>query len=159
MAGAILLALAMLQAAPPATQTTATVAQPERTPHGGERFSILVDTPPCPSGKASNEVVVCGREGESQQPRLPLPDERGPPEGPAPSNPELSGSGALAAEGTPCAAHMGGCQVGFGPPVMPILAGAVRGVKSLLAKHPDKSQRVPIPLGDPVPADVSDRVH
>lgn len=36
--------------------------------------------PPCRQG-AHGEIVVCGGDGRSQY-RLPLPDERGPPEGP-----------------------------------------------------------------------------
>lgn len=87
----------------------------------------------------------------NQEQRLPLPDERGPPDGPVASNPNLTGSGALAAEATPCAARQGGCTVGFGPPIVPIVAALVGAVKSGLAKHPDKSHRVAIPLDDAPP--------
>jgi hypothetical protein len=115
------------------------------------RISILVDpTPACPPpAQGSKDVVVCARPNQEQ--RLPLPDERGPPNGPVASNPELTGSGALAAEATPCAAHQGGCTVGFGPPIVPIVAALVGAVKSGLAKHPDKSHRVAIPLDDSPP--------
>jgi hypothetical protein len=115
------------------------------------QISILVDpSPACtPPPEGSKDVVVCAPS--NQQQRLPLRDDRGPPEGPVPVNPGLNGRGALAAEGTPCAARQGGCQVGFGPPIVPILAALVGAVKSGLAKHPDKSKRVAIPLDDTPP--------
>ena len=115
------------------------------------RISILVDSAPaCPPPVAgSKDVVVCARS--NQQQRLPLPDERGDPTGPVPSNPELTGRGALAAEATPCGAHQGGCPVGFGPPIVPIIAALVGAAKSSFARHPDKSKRVPISLDDPPP--------
>jgi hypothetical protein len=136
----------------------AQIATPVPTPppdpgHGvpPAKISILVDpTPACPPPVAgSKDVVVCARPNQEQ--RLPLPDERGPPDHPVASNPELTGSGALAAESTPCAAHQGGCTVGFGPPIVPIIAALVGAVKSGLAKHPDKSNRVAIPLDDTPP--------
>jgi hypothetical protein len=119
--------------------------------HAARRISILVDpTPACPPPvQGSKDVVVCARPNQEQ--RLPLPDERGPPDGPVPVNPNMTGSGALAAEATPCAAHQGGCTVGFGPPIVPIVAALVGAVKSGLAKHPDKSNRVAIPLDDAPP--------
>jgi len=115
------------------------------------RISILVDPtpacpPPVPGGK---EVVVCARPDQEQ--RLPLPNERGPPDGPVASNPNLDGSGALAVAATPCAAHQGGCTVGFGPPIVPIVKALFGAVKSGLARHPDKSKRVAIPLDDAPP--------
>ncbi|MDH7974668.1 hypothetical protein QH494_20955 [Sphingomonas sp. AR_OL41] len=115
------------------------------------KLSILVDpSPACtPAPEGSKDVVVCAPT--NQQQRLPLRDDRGPAEGPVPVNPELNGRGALNAEGTPCAARQGGCQVGFGPPIVPILAALVGAVKSGLAKHPDKSNRVAIPLDDAPP--------
>jgi hypothetical protein len=133
-----------------ATPAPATPADPG---HGAPpvRISILVDpTPACPpSVPGSKDVVVCARPNQEQ--RLPLPDERGPPDGPVASNPELTGSGALAAEATPCAARQGGCTVGFGPPIVPIIAAVAGVVKGALAKHPDKTGRVPIPLDDKPP--------
>jgi hypothetical protein len=115
------------------------------------QISILVDpSPACtPPPEGSKDVVVCAPT--NQQQRLPLRDDRGPSEGPVPVNPELNGRGALAAEGTPCAARQGGCQVGFGPPIVPIVAALVGAVKSGLAKHPDKTGRVAIPLDDVPP--------
>ncbi len=133
-------------------QVTTPVQTPD--PHRGTppaRISILVDpTPACsPPSDDGKDVVVCAQR--DQQQRLPLRDQRGDPEGPVASNPELTGRGALAAEATPCAAHQGGCQVGFGPPIVPIVAALVGAVKSGLAKRPDKSNRVAIPLDDVPP--------
>jgi hypothetical protein len=143
---AILLALALAQQD----------ASPPPNPKPGEAFSILANQP-CPKDASGKDVVVCGRPDQS--PRLPLPDER-VPEGPQPSNPDLSGTGALA-EADSCVpgASMGGCTVGFAPPIIPAARALVGAVKSAFAKKPDKTGRVPIPLGDPVPADVSDRIH
>ena len=137
--------LLLLQAATPAQAPD---------PHRGTppaRISILVDpTPACaPPSDNSKDVVVCAQR--DQQQRLPLRDQRGDPEGPVASNPELTGRGALAAEATPCAAHQGGCQVGFGPPIVPIVAALVGAVKAGLTKRPDKSNRVAIPLEDVPP--------
>ncbi|MFA5966306.1 MAG: hypothetical protein WC804_20005 [Sphingomonas sp.] len=115
------------------------------------KISILVDpSPACaPPPEGSKDVVVCAPT--NQQQRLPLRDDRGPSEGPVPVNPALSGNGALAAEGTPCAARQGGCPSYFGPPIVPIVAALVGAVKSGLAKHPDKTGRVAIPLDDAPP--------
>lgn len=120
---------------------TATVA-----PDVPQRFSILAP-PQCARQAPDSDIVVCGANGGEQ--RLPLPDERGPPDRPMPSNPNRTGIGALDVAATPCAALQGGCQVGFGPPIMPIINGAVGLVKSALAKKPDKTGRVDIPLEDP----------
>lgn len=113
-----------------------------------ERFSILVD--PCAAAsKDGSEVVVCGGPA-ANSPRLPLPDERGPPDHAIASNPNLTAVRALELSDTPCAARQGGCQVGFGPPIAPIAKAAVGLIKSALAKRPDKSGRVPIDLDGPV---------
>jgi hypothetical protein len=117
------------------------------------RFSILVDPCARASDTAGRDVVVCGK---GPTPRLPLPDERGPPDHPVASNPELSGAGALAAQGTPCAARQGGCTVGFGGPVV---AAAVNGLVTTVsdglkdrhdraARRRDAGRRVAIPLDD-----------
>jgi len=113
-----------------------------------ERFSILVD--PCATrSRDGNEIVVCGTP-ESGNPRLPMRDDRGTPDHAAASNPELSAARALNLAGTPCAALQRGCQVGIGPPIMPIAKAAAGLVKSALAKKPDKRGRVPIDLDGPV---------
>ena len=118
---------------------------PNTTP---ERFSILVD--PCAAAsKDGNEIIVRGGPA-ANSPRLPLPDERGPPDHAVASNPNLSAVRALQLEATPCAASQRGCQVGFGPPIAPIAKAAVGLIKSALAKKPDKRGRVPIDLDGPV---------
>ncbi|MBC3942315.1 hypothetical protein [Sphingomonas albertensis] len=113
-----------------------------------ERFSILVD--PCAAASTDgNEIIVCGGPA-ANSPRLPLPDERGPPDHAVASNPNLSAVRALQLEATPCAASQRGCQVGFGPPIAPIAKAAVGLIKSALVKKPDKRGRVPIDLDGPV---------
>ena len=144
----MMILLLLVQAAVPVQTTTSDLTH--GTPPA--RISILVDpTPACPPPvEGAKEVVVCARS--NQQQRLPLRNERGDSDGPTPVNPELTGRGALAAEATPCGAHQGGCQVGFGPPIVPIMKALVGAVKGGLAKHPDKSNRVAIPLDDaPLP--------
>jgi hypothetical protein len=135
--------LALLLAAAPQTPAAPPIPQ---------RFSILVD--PCArASDAGKDVVVCGK---GPTPRLPLPDERGSPDHPIPSNPDMTGAGALAAEGTPCAALQGGCTVGFGGP---LVDAAVRGLVTAVsdgvkdrqtraARRRDAGRRVPIPLDD-----------
>ncbi|MGK6319319.1 hypothetical protein [Sphingomonas sp. DT-204] len=151
--------------------------RPQTAGDGTQRWSILVD--PCASARNStSDIVVCGKT-EAATPRLPLPAERGPPDRPMPSNPDLSGTGALAAAAPPCAADMRGCTVG-----VDLLGGAtflVRAAGKLIdpdscceepgeatnpgllirdigaavkrgsGKPPDRSARVPIPLDDPAP--------
>ncbi|MGA1798056.1 hypothetical protein VH567_04665 [Sphingomonas sp. 4RDLI-65] len=132
-------------------QSAATTPAPTAAPAPApvpQRFSILVD--PCATtSKDGNEIVVCGAPATGS-PRLPMRDDRGPPDHPVASNPELSAVRALSLEGTPCAASQWGCQVGVGPPIMPIAKAAVGLVKSALAKKPDKTGRVPIDLDGPV---------
>ena len=112
-----------------------------------ERFSILVD--PCATQtQDGNEIVVCGKPATTN-PRLPMRDDRGPPDRAVALNPDLSAARALQLEGTPCAASQWGCQVGFGPPIAPIAKAAVGLIKSALAKKPDKRGRVPIDLDGP----------
>jgi hypothetical protein len=150
----------------------ATVAKPETRPDGTQRWSILaVDCPPPPEG----QIVVCG----TGAPPLPFPDS--PSDPPAPSNPNLSGTGALAATVSPCATRSEGCTTGVdlfgmgtfairavgklidpdscceepGEATSPVLLvkDAVKAVKRAGRKKPDKSKRVPIPMDDPAPAE------
>lgn len=118
-----------------------------------ERFSVLVPVAPqpCPPRveKPSEEgdVVVCATGLPDQT--VPYPNEY-VYDGPRPSNPGVTGSGALASEGTPCAASQWGCQVGFGQPLVAALVnGAVELVKDATAKKPDKRGRVPIDISEP----------
>lgn len=162
------------QVAAPAS--TATVAAPQQAADGSQRWSVLAD--PCAATQAgANQIMVCGKGGDA--PRLPLPEERGPPDRPMPSNPERTGIGALNVVETPCAARVGGCQVGVdifggattlvrgvGKLIDPgscceepgesrnffkLVGDAGKGVGRAFKKKPDKSNRVPIDLSDPVP--------
>ena len=123
-------------------------------PSTPQSFSILVD--PCASTQDhGRDIVVCGHP-DAIGPRMPLRDDRGPPDHPVPVNPEATGAGALAAEGTPCAAHIGGCQVAFGQPVVAKaleLAGyGLKGLKDSRQRHRDGNRRVTIDLdGPPAP--------
>lgn len=164
---------------PPGSAVQGTsVTEPASTANGGQRWSILAD--PCAADRAGpNQIVVCGKSA-AESPRLPLPDERGPPDRPMPSNPDLSGMGALNAASTPCAAQIGGCQVGVdifgggtflvravGKLIDPnscceepgesrnfgkLIGDVAKGVGKPFKKKVDKSGRVPIPLDDPEPA-------
>lgn len=126
------LLLVLLQAAP-ATSAPKT-----------ESWSILAPTDEvCEKRTAENgDIVVCDRPSAGQRPHF----EEAPGATPRGVNPNLTGAGALAAEGTPCAASQRGCLVGFGPPIVPIIKGAVSALKSALATKPDKRGRVAIPL-------------
>ena len=167
----MLLLLAALQAATPAPAPAAAA---------GERFSILLPTPAAPCRQRlpdDDDIVVCSTTEASQ--RLPLPQERSPPNGPVESNPNLDGRGALAAMQTPCASVQSGCQVGVdvfgmgtavvrtiqkvvapgscceapgeGTSFVGLLGDVIGGVKGAAKKKPDKAGRIPIPLDDPAP--------
>ena len=144
-----------------------------------ERFSILVPVAdqPCTRRPAPDEIVVCADALPTQQ--LPLPGEAVSPR-PVAVNRDLTGSGALAAEGTPCAARVGGCQVGVdmvgagtavirgiqklvapnscceepGEATNPLMLvrDLIGGAKKVAAGKPDKSRRIAIPLDDTPPA-------
>lgn len=165
-----------------AAQAAPIASAPDAAP---TRFSILVPiaSEPCvrrgKDGKLSadpSDIVVCGKPLPSQ--KLPYPNEA-VPDGPVPVNPYLNGTGALAAESTPCAARQKGCTVGvdiFGggtqivrmiqKVVAPdsccerpgegsdfiMLAGDVaKGVGKAFRKKPDKSKRIAIALDAPPP--------
>ena len=120
----------------------------QAAPSVPQRFSILVD--PCASSSESGQdIVVCGHP-DAISPRLPLRDDRGPPDHAAPVNPEATGAGALAAEGTPCAAHIGGCQVGFGQPIvakaLELVGYGLKDLKDSRRRHRDGARRVAINL-------------
>ncbi len=158
-----------------AAQAVAVPAMPlpaAPTPSGPPQRIFLSN---CPTG-SDGEIVVCAA---SDKPRLPLPDERGPPDRPMPSNPELSATAALAEAGPNCAAVQGGCQVGvdvFGAGTAAIrligklidpdscceragestdpgmlIGDAIGGIKRAFGRKPDKSGRIAISLDDPPP--------
>ena len=160
----------------------AAAAQAAPTP---QRWSILapVADEPCARrpGKDADghDIVVCGNPLPSQ--KLPYP-EQVVPDRPQPSNPDLSGRGALAAGGTPCSTHMGGCTVGIdlfgaGTALVRLAQKAVApgsccedpgegtnpgllikdvagGIGRAFRKKSDTSNRVAIPLDDAPPKSV-----
>lgn len=167
----LLLLLAAQVATPP----------PAATPAEPTRFSILqpVGTEPCvrhgpakPAGE-DDDIVVCGHPLPSQ--KLPFPNEAILDE-PRPSNPDMTGTGALALEASPCASVSGGCGGGLdllgagvtvvrlvqklvspssccereGEATNPLLLAGdvVHSVKHAVGKKPDKSKRVAIALED-----------
>lgn len=185
---AMLMMLAVQDAPPveeaPDAPPGATVTKPAVAADGTQRWSILVD--PCASvmgNPSSDEIVVCG-SAAANSPRLPLPLERGPPDRPRPSNPYLSGSGALAAAAPPCATLSQGCTTGVdligggtallrlvqkvvspgsccetpGEATNPValVSDVVSGVGRTVKGKPDRRNRVPIPLED-APSDVEQR--
>ena len=144
------------------------------------KFSILqpVANEPCvPRGKdkaaKDSDIVVCGHPLPSQKLPINEPAER------TGANPDMTGVGAMNAEGTPCNARQGGCQTGvdiFGGGtaavrlVQKIVAPSscceapgeatniallgkdiVKGVGKAFRKKPDKSNRVAIDLDAPPP--------
>lgn len=110
------------------------------------RWSVLSPSEKCLSQPAGErDIVVCGQLRSEQ--RLPLPDQREPQNRPRQAIGEPRA--ALDNDGKPCAARLEGCFAGFGPPIVPLLKGAVGLVKDAFAKRPDKRGRIAIPLDDP----------
>ena len=108
----IWLALALQTAPVPLPAVADTPAPVETRADGSQSWSILS----CPSRARSGEIVVCGKKDQNAF--------EGPPAGRG-ANREMSGAQALALQSTPCAARIGGCQVGvniLGPPTMLIRA-------------------------------------
>jgi len=122
-----------------------------------DRFSILIpvgDEPcrPAPGAPPARpgDVTVCADALPDQT--VPLPNDY-VYNSRRPSNPEMTGAAALAAQGTPCATLQGGCQVGFGTPIVAAVMGAaVNAIKDATRKRYPKEGRVAIPLDDPVPS-------
>ncbi|MES2987501.1 MAG: hypothetical protein V4808_06325 [Pseudomonadota bacterium] len=177
MIATLLLTLALPQDVPAPRPVGMDVAKPAKDSDGTQRWSLLPD--PCASARVEGELLVCGAAtAAAEVPRLPLPEERGPPDRPIPSNPDVSGMGALAASNPPCATLSKGCTTGvdiFGGGTFLVRAIGkiidddscceepgeatnvgllIRDVGKAFRKKPkiDKSNRVPILLDDPVPA-------
>ncbi|NYT42668.1 hypothetical protein HZY97_17980 [Sphingomonas sp. R-74633] len=122
-----------------------TVTQPKQDADGKQSWSILNDPCPSPLGRKPEEILVCAK-GAQPDPRLPLPDERGPPDRPMPSNPDVTGIGALNATVAPCATRSEGCTTGIN-----ILGGGtflIRGIGKLL--NPDSCCEEPGEATNPV---------
>lgn len=158
-----------------AQDTPGTVTQPTQGADGKQSWSILADPCPSPLGRKPEEILVCGR-GAQPDPRLPLPGERGPPDRPMPSNPDVTGIGALNASNAPCATRSEGCTTGInvfgmgtalirgigkvidpgscceepGEATNPVklVGDAIGGVGRAFRKKPDKTGRVAIDLND-----------
>lgn len=125
-----MIALALLlQTVPVAPVTRATAAPPAS-------FSILYQD--CPA-RTGSEVVVCA-DSTTTSPRLPLPDDAPPtPNYVKPDSGDYRDNDGNYA--TPCAARMSGCQVGFGPPIMPMIAAAVTGLRNAAANRREARAR------------------
>jgi hypothetical protein len=102
----------------PIALQVAAAGAPAPAPTTPQRWSILTPQP-CPPQADKSDIVVCA-DGKSAQ-ALPLPDEVGPPPGRG-ANRDLKATTALALEAPPCAARLAGCTVGFGPPIVPVIA-------------------------------------
>ena len=130
--------LALILQAAPVTRATATSPQ---------RFSILA--PACaPATRDGKEVVVCGADAQSSQ-RLPLPDEAEPTPGYV--KPDSMDYRDAKGDRHPCLVL--GCTVGFGPPIMPLIAAGAKAIGNArkdarwaAARKRDGARRVPIAL-------------
>jgi len=118
-----------------------------------QSFSILADD--CAAARsADDQIVVCGRNG-TPSPRLPLPDERPPPDSPRQptgdprAGLENAGAGACAFQG---------CQVGVMLPIIPVAKAGVDAIRRALAPKVDKSKRVAIDL-DAAPSSLEGRLQ
>lgn len=113
------------------------------------RFSILYD--PCRTPAAGKDVVVCGKNGAGSD-RLPLPEDAPPSPNYVKPDSRDYRDNAMKLD-TPCAARQGGCQVGFGPPIVPLIAAGVKAIgdarkdqRWAKAKARDGDRRQPIDL-------------
>jgi hypothetical protein len=132
------------------------------------QWSIQVPVPdePCvqrsatgakPSGgggrtEDKNDIVICSRLVPLPSQKLPYPNEIVPDHA-MPSNPNMTGAGALQAVNPPCS----GCDEDSNSIVAPMLSGAVDLAKRAFAKKPDKKGRVAIDLSD-TPPDITGKV-
>ncbi|MBB4618920.1 hypothetical protein [Sphingomonas abaci] len=118
----------------------------QAAPNVPQRFSILADD--CSSQTLStDQIVVCGRNG-SPLPRLPLPDERPPPDIPRQRTGDPR-AGLENAQNGACAFQ--GCQVGVMLPIIPVAKAGIAAIRRALAPRIDTSERVAIDLDSPPP--------
>ena len=86
---------------------------------------------PCPPPTHANEVVVCGNGRGGSAERIPLPDERGAPDGPRSATGEaLTGKDALLADTRPCAGA--DCPMGGAVDLIAAAAGVTQVVRALV---------------------------
>jgi hypothetical protein len=83
---------------------------------------------PCPAPTRANEVVICGNGRGGSANRLPLPDERGPRDGPRTATGEIPGAAGGLTNAESC--RSGDCS-GGGP--VSLIAAAVAGVQLVRA--------------------------
>lgn len=120
----------LLQAAPQSAPVTRASAAP------AARFSVLYD--PCPT-RTNGDVVVCGSGDSTTAQRLPLRDEAPPtPNYVKPDSGDFRDNRGGPA---PCAARMGGCQVGFGPPLAQWIAAGARAIGDAAKTHREARAR------------------
>jgi len=167
--------LLMVLALVAAQDVPGTQNAPKQAADGTQSWSVLADPCPSPLGRKPEEILVCAK-GAQPDPRLPLPAERGPRDRPMPSNPEVTGIGALNASIAPCATRSEGCTTGInifgmgtalirgigkvvdpdscceepGEATNPIklVGDAIGGVGRAFRKKPDKTGRVAIDLNN-----------
>ncbi|WP_375393441.1 hypothetical protein [uncultured Sphingomonas sp.] len=128
-------------------------------PLAPKQWSILQAPCAAASDDQGKDIVVCGHP-DAITPRLPLPQFRGPPDHPVPSNPDLSAAVALdgpSGRGE-CGAYGEACPVAGGGYVVPkLVAGAIDLAQNGFKKRHYKDKGVSIPLDDP-PADTAGRL-
>ena len=144
----------LLQAASPAAAPAPATAPDAKT------WSILHDPCAAASDERGKDIIVCGHP-DAITPRLPLPQYRGPPDHPVPSNPDLSAAVALdgpSGRGE-CGAYDEGCPVAGGGYLAPKLVEGALDLAHGLKKRRYKGKGVSIPLGDPPAVDTAARLH
>ena len=125
----------------------------QAAPAVSQSFSILADD--CTSSRpATDQIVVCGRNGPLT-PRLPLPDERPPPDIPRQPSGDPR-AGLENAHNGACAFQ--GCQVGVMLPIIPVAKAGANALRRSLAPKVDKSKRVSIDL-DAAPLSLEGRLQ
>ena len=131
-------------------------------PAAALRWSIQTDPCARASDGSGQDVVVCGHP-DAVQPRIPLPGFRGPPDHPVASNPDMKASVALNGPGigTECGAYGENCEPAGGAYITPmtLIAGAADVAKRTFATRKYKKKGTPIPLDNPAPVNLADRIH
>ncbi|WP_217430802.1 hypothetical protein [Sphingomonas bacterium] len=124
-----------------------------------KQWSILHDPCAAASDEQGKDIVVCGHP-DAITPRLPLPQYRGAPDHPVPSNPDLSAAVALngpSGRGE-CGAYGEGCPVAGGGYVAPKLVEGALDLAHGLKKRHYKGKGVSIPLDEPAVGDMKGRL-
>ena len=103
----------------------------------------------CAAPTHANEVVICGNGRGGSANRIPLPDERAPPDGPRPATGEaLTGKDALLADARPC--RGADCPMGGAVDLVAAATGVTQVVRAIVDpegasdhadRHPWKPQQ------------------